>query len=300
MTWAAGGVFLGSGGRDGVISDGKGGLIFSGQDRVLPRYCGTVSCYLARRVSAAGTLLWSSGAAVLSSVGSDQSFGDACTDDAGGLIAVWEDYRVSGNNISNIYAQRVAADGTLGGDVVDVLLSLASADASPERVSLRWYTSDRAIPGADVERNADGAGWQVVAHVTPDGSGMLPYDDANVTPGQRYGYRLSIVVDGTAKAMGETWVSVPAGAEFALRTVQPNPSSGDLQVAFALTSNAPATLALLDIAGRRVLEREVGSLGAGAHIVRLAPQGAALHPGVYALRLHSGTRSATLRAVVIR
>ena len=59
-----------------------------------------------------------------------------------------------------------------------------------------------------------------------------------------------------------------------------------------------ARLELLDVAGRRLMTREVGSLGAGEHIVDIgAPS---LTPGVYFLRLVQQDRSTFGRAIIVR
>ncbi|PYM05362.1 MAG: hypothetical protein DMD82_11310 [Candidatus Rokuibacteriota bacterium] len=60
-----------------------------------------------------------------------------------------------------------------------------------------------------------------------------------------------------------------------------------------------SSLELIDISGRRVAQREVGSLGAGRHAVVLA-NGARIPPGVYVVRLGQGTNVGTARAVVMR
>ena len=51
--------------------------------------------------------------------------------------------------------------------------------------------------------------------------------------------------------------------------------------------------------GRRVRARDVGSLGAGSHELRLDAE-ASLAPGVYLLELTQGARTLTTRAVVVR
>jgi hypothetical protein len=73
----------------------------------------------------------------------------------------------------------------------------------------------------------------------------------------------------------------------------------ELNIAFTLPQALPATVTLLDLAGRELALREVGSLGPGRHLVRL---GDAFHtpPGVYWLRLTQGQRSLVKRGVVVR
>jgi hypothetical protein len=90
-----------------------------------------------------------------------------------------------------------------------------------------------------------------------------------------------------------------AGAMVALAGARPNPARGGvLMVHFALPGDAPATLDLLDVSGRRVASRAVGALGAGDHAVDLAA-GRRLAPGVYLVRLTQGTAVRTARVAVI-
>jgi hypothetical protein len=87
---------------------------------------------------------------------------------------------------------------------------------------------------------------------------------------------------------------------FALEGVLPNPTDGrGLFVAFALPTGATARLELLDIGGRRLLSREVGSLGAGRHTVNLA-QGRRIAPGLYWVRLAQGPNRGTTRVAVMK
>jgi hypothetical protein len=92
----------------------------------------------------------------------------------------------------------------------------------------------------------------------------------------------------------------PATApHIALGGARPNPSLAGLRAAFSLPDAAAARLELTDLAGRRILARDVGALGAGEHVVDLT-EGRRLAPGVYLLRLTRGNESVTSRAVVVR
>jgi hypothetical protein len=293
--WGVGGLALNAWEQHasrGTGADGRGGVFFVDG----PGIGAEVRDAYVQHLLPDGALQWP-GRGVLFTRGHPGSYVVVKPDSSGGVFLCWPDGRTPQGTI---YAQHVNADGTLGGDVVDALLSLASADATSDRVSLRWYTTDRAIAGADVERSDGDGEWRVLVRIEPDGSGMLSYEDTDVVPGHRYGYRLNVTLGGNVSAMGEAWVSVPAGAEFALRNVQPNPSDGELSVSFALPGDAPARLEVLDLAGRRVASREVGTLGEGTHVVRFTREASALRPGVYAIRLTSGGRSVTTRAVVVR
>lgn len=92
-----------------------------------------------------------------------------------------------------------------------------------------------------------------------------------------------------ARAASDTAAVRPLA--FALAGVRPNPArAAPFEVRFALPDAAPATLELLDVAGRLVARREVGSLGGGEHVVRM-PERATVRPGRYLLRLTQGGRT---------
>lgn len=84
-----------------------------------------------------------------------------------------------------------------------------------------------------------------------------------------------------------------------LESVRPNPSRNAFSLAFTLPDDAPALIELLDLAGRRLFERELGNLARGRHVAML-PEARALPAGVYLVRLSQNRRSITTRAVVVR
>jgi hypothetical protein len=84
----------------------------------------------------------------------------------------------------------------------------------------------------------------------------------------------------------------------ALEGAHPNPARGRARVWFTLPSRDPATLEVVDVAGRSVWRREVGQMGPGRHALDLGT--AIQRPGLYFLRLAEGGRSLRTRMVVIR
>jgi hypothetical protein len=176
-----------------------------------------------------------------------------------------------------------------------VLVSLESATVTAGSVELRWYASRAPDVAANVYRS-EGAAWERVASVSPDVGGRIHYVDTQVTPGARYGYRLGIVERGLEAFFGETWVAIPRGPTFALEGANPNPVEGEAKLRFSLIQDRPATLEIIDVTGRRVLSREVGSLGAGSHVVNVAQ---VLRPGVYLVRLRQGRDVAAKRMCVV-
>jgi len=85
--------------------------------------------------------------------------------------------------------------------------------------------------------------------------------------------------------------------EFALHRVSPLPARDVLRVEFTLSHDGPARLELMDVAGRRVAEHEVASLGPGRHVIEIRDR---LEAGVYFVRLSQGGRARFAKAVVAR
>jgi hypothetical protein len=180
-----------------------------------------------------------------------------------------------------------------------VLVSLVSAVVDQGQVRIEWTTSEGAGLGATVYRRTDVTAWAAVGRTEADGSGRLTHVDQSVMPGQRYGYRLGIQHQGAEVFAGDAWVDVPP-AVLALEGARPNPVAGvSGLVHFTLPSAVPAQLEVVDVSGRLVSVRDVGSLGPGVHAVVLGA-GSPLAPGVYVIRLTQGSSILTKRVVVVR
>lgn len=175
-----------------------------------------------------------------------------------------------------------------------VLGSLVRASARNDRVELSWSLPEPVR--VRIERREPATDWTLVGTRVAAG-GRLDFVDAAVASGHRYGYRL--VGPNGAVLVTETWVDVPHAAAIQLAGFVPNPARDVANVSFTLADASPARLEIFDLGGRRVFAREVGSLGAGRHVVPIASAG--LRAGVYQVRLVPRI-GATLerRAVLIR
>jgi hypothetical protein len=215
------------------------------------------------------------------------------TDGSRGAVVAWNEADGICSRIG-VFAQRYVVDG-----VVATTVSLVSADAATDHVTLVWYSASAQNLAATVYRRTETTAWQSFGTPTPDGPDRVRFLDRDVTPGTRYAYRLGYSDGGSDRVTAETWVDVPQQFELALAGARPNPSAGRMNVAFSLRDDSPSSLAILDVAGREVMRREVNSLGPGRHVVPLEPE-TRLAPGLYWLRLTQGGRSLLARAVVIR
>ena len=152
---------------------------------------------------------------------------------------------------------------------------------------------------ATVYRQSEGTDWSAVASIAADGTGRLWFEDVNVRPGARYGYRLGVRKDGSEQFYGETWITVPSVWTLTLALPAPNPARERMAVAFTLPSAAPARLEVIDVAGRRVSFRDAGALGAGRHSVAFT-ESAQWRPGIYLVRLTQGRSSLTAPVCIVR
>lgn len=179
-----------------------------------------------------------------------------------------------------------------------IAVSVASIERAPDRVRLTWDVGDPALTAWIAWRRDGASAWAELGPVARTPSGAV-YEDVAVRAGARYEYRLELRGPQGTVFAGEAWVDVPAAARFALTGVMPNPSARGLDIMFSLGEEKGARLELYDVAGRRLLAREVGDLGPGEHRVRIADQGQ-LAAGVYTVRLVQGGRHASVRAVVVQ
>jgi hypothetical protein len=213
------------------------------------------------------------------------------------LYVAWTDNRaitereVFIQRLDDAGAPQWAVDG-----VTRVAFSLVSSEASPGRVRVVWQASEAAI--ATVYRRQAEDGWQAVATMTTDGNGRIDFVDSEVAPGARYGYRLGISGSGDEVLGPEVWIDVPSGLALALEGLAPNPSFGDLVVAFTIPRAEPALLEMIDVSGRRIASHDLTGLEAGRHAIRL--DRLRVPAGMYFLRLSQASRSVTARGLVMR
>lgn len=184
------------------------------------------------------------------------------------------------------------------GDVTSpVLASLATAEATPERVRITWYVTG--LDGAAfVERQRMDEEWVVLGEVSRDGADYVGYEDYDVAPGERMNYRLLWYEGGEMFRSGPVTVTVPQRVEGLALAVGPNPANGTVDALISVPGAGEAALAMHDIQGRQVIERRVEASAAGRLTVRLST--ADLPTGLYWLTLRHAGGVATARVSVVR
>jgi len=185
-----------------TISDGAGGEIVTWYDD----RSGNPDVY-AQRVDASGVVKWTTDGIPLCTATGAQYYPAASSDDAGGAIVAWQDYRSGGK--SNIYAQRVNDLGAVqwGTDGVAICTAIGF-----------WYGQMAATI------TSDGAGGAIVAWQDDrsenrdiyaqriDASGVVKWttDGVPLCTATGVQYRPGIISDGAAGAI-VTWVDARNG-----------------------------------------------------------------------------------------
>lgn len=271
----------------GVVSDGMGGAFVTWVDQR-----GGMTEVYAQRVNAAGMQLWELQGRPISAGAEAPSSPVVVPDGLNGAIVTWQDSR-AGN--SDIYAASMRGDGP-----TDAQVSCLGAEAEPRRIRVRWQV---ATPGHAVTlyRRDSVAGWVRRAELVPDGAHVVTFEDRDVMPGRRYGYRLGVLAGEGELSLGEVWIETPGENVLAFSRIQPNPATRDLTVRYSLPSSRPATLELFDVNGRRLRSLPL-SPEAGPHVVTIdsTGDGERLPDGAYLLRLTQSERTVTTKVVLRR
>jgi hypothetical protein len=179
-----------------------------------------------------------------------------------------------------------------------------------EEHTVSW-TKGAGVLSVDLQLSLDGGTvWRTIARELTGTS--LPWTVPNLAASQ---CRLRVIVHGMPQSLdasnanfsiapstvlgvgGPGCGSCPAGV--ALLGAWPNPAQSDLVVGFSLPEAAAGSLELVDALGRRVAERELSGLSAGAHQVSLLER-QSVAPGVYLVRLKVGATLRFAKVTVVR
>lgn len=192
----------------------------------------------------------------------------------------------------------------LGGEV--------SFRGTPDRggVKLLWETNSGAFAGFNLyRRSADktkvaAPSYEKVNDALVVGRSPYRYRDTDVIPGGEYEYMLEAVdPKGLTETFGPVPVKMPSAAlktGVALYQNRPNPARGTTAIRFDLAQPAAVTLAVYDMAGRRVRTLARESYPAGSNEITwdlTADDGRAIAPGVYIYRLEGAGETLSRRLV---
>ena len=167
-----------------------------------------------------------------------------------------------------------------------------------QKINASAGTNGTISPAGVVEVDSAGAQVFTVAPVAGYHIVTLMVDGAPVTPSSGYTFSNVTANHTILVTFGQVLAVETVPTELALAGLRPNPAVGPLNVSFSLPNSEPAKLELIDVGGRVVRSKEVGSMGAGRHLVNLG-QNRDLAAGVYWLRLSQGDHAVTSKATVV-
>ena len=319
VQWAANGVPLctatGDQSNPTIATDGASGAIVTWFDY----RSGNYDIY-AQRIDASGAVQWAADGVALNTLPGEQAYPTIVSDAAGGAIVTWRDHggkdydiraqRISGTGATQWISQGVAVCAVADDQYDPTIISDGAGGAIISWWDFRFGDGDifasRLLANGTLPWTPDGvalckaAGSQILPAIAPDLSGgaIVAWQDGRGADEDIYAQR----VNQLGEVGGTPRIGVPdeSAMAFALDPVRPNPSrsGGAMRLPLTLPDSGPASLQLVDVRGRLVATREVGSLGAGRHVVDLAA-GLNLRAGVYLVRLTRGGLQRTTRAVVL-
>jgi VCBS repeat protein len=224
-----------------------------------------------------------------------------------------------GDNVPIAVTGMVDGHSFLGTDYIRVRRVVMSSPlagshlAAGSLVQVRWQTpSGVAVQSVTLLFSIDGGGtWSLIAR----GQADIGSYDWTVPSVQTDEAKVAVVLVESADASGdlvdgvlgvsdafsiESVVGVRDRVPTALALSILNPmTSGALRVELALRDESPARLEVVDVAGRVLTAKQVGTLGPGTHVLDL-DDGGELRPGIYFLRLTQGGSQVQSRAAVLR
>jgi hypothetical protein len=255
-----------------LVSDGAGSAIITWHDFWPPNYEGDIH---AQRLNAAvGTPLWTAAGVPVCTATGMQYSPRIAADGSGGAVIGWVDRRSGiGSDRPDVYSQRLDASGN------------------------RLWTYD----GVGISVAADSQDDPALASDAAGGAVFAWTDRRDGVNDYLYAQRISGVGTNLWASSGVTGVPglTSSGTDLDLAPPRPNPTTGPFTIGFALPRGGSARIELLDVTGRRVFERSLEALGAGRHMIQLAPE-RRLPSGIYLVRVTQGDRSAARRICLMR
>jgi len=228
-----------------------------------------------------------------------------------------------GDSVAVTVTGTVDGHSFVGTDYIRVRRAVVTAPAAGSHLTagsvsqVRWQTpSGVTVESVALLHSPDGGStWSLIARGQPN-TGSYDWTVPSVQTDQakvavvlvEFADETGYIVDGVLGVSEMFSIAAVVGVgdlgpgEFALaiRGPTPNPAAeGRLRVEFALRDGSPARLELVDVAGRVLITRQVGSLGPGTHALDLS-EGGALRPGIYFLRLTQGGSEVRARVAVLR
>ena len=204
-------------------------------------------------------------------------------------------------------AKRLYDAGWYPDGSVPVFVTSFDASAKDRGVDLAWdLYADEGIQGFNIYRR-DGAAEQ---DIILNGGMQVPasersFTDIGVNPGERYEYRLGVVLLDGSEVYSEPVTVTTVAPGFVLRQNTPNPFTTTTTIEYAIAERSNVSLSIYDAAGRRVrsLVEAVQDPRAGGYSISWDgknDRGETVASGVYVYRLNAGKAIVSKKLMLLR
>ena len=222
-------------------------------------------------------------------------------------IGQGDDRIASVEDLKQVASTMSAVFGVVFDPTTAIQVSLVESQADADLVRLAWRVSEPAGTLVTVERRAATSTWLALAEMALPSDGILRFEDLDVVPGERYGYRLALGGGGVRDHSAETWVDVPmaAGSPTTVRLLpgRPNPSSASFRIGHYVPRKGTYRLRVLDVQGRAIRVLGDGEIQPGWHDGAWDGRddlGREVGSGVYVLRIDVAGETAVRKLVLMR
>jgi hypothetical protein len=295
-----------------VVADGEGGACVAWED-----WADSVGIY-AQRIDHAGTRLWvPRGVPVCTAAGTERD-ARITSDARGGAIVVWSDHRTGSSTSSDIYAQRVDAEGDVAWETNGVLVSGATGFQSYPEI-----TANGAGGGIIAWRDSRDSNYDIYAQQmdssgtavwTADGIALCTLTSAQTSPRLApSGPGVAIVAwtDGRNGSndiyaqITQDWSGAASGPPAAAADARPHPNPFRISTRIALDPRKCSNLSVgvYDTSGRLVRMLAGGSHDSGARAVVWDGRdgaGRQVASGIYFVRVEAANFRQVSKVVLMR
>lgn len=186
-----------------------------------------------------------------------------------------------------------------------VSVVLTRLEVSDGHVRAAWIVPAGPSLLGSVQRRQDGWDWVDIEGPMPIEGPEFVYDDGSVSPGVRYGYRLSLRDQTDSWFTNEAWILVPSAdavpTRLSLRSPYPNPSRAGVSFGVGRADEGDTHLRVFDVRGREVARIDDSRRAPGWATVAwdgVAASGRRAPSGVYFAVLSQGQETVTRKFVL--
>jgi hypothetical protein len=172
---------------------------------------------------------------------------------------------------------------------------------------LVWYVPGSTGTPVTIERRTASSDWSGVAETMLPSGGRIVFDDTDVIPGERYGYRLTLWTAAGKDHTDETWLQAASAAEtpttLRLLPGRPNPSSTTFRIRHYIPKRGSFRLSVIDVHGRTIRtlsNREFAPGWSESTWDGRDQEGRDAASGTYFLRIEGKNSTETQKVVLMR